>query len=67
MATFTLIDDGSLDTVVACDNCGEEIRFTSATLLEGVRSTNEKVLDEARIENALALAEDEHKCEEDKT
>jgi len=24
---FTLIDDGTLDTVVRCDSCGEEMRY----------------------------------------
>lgn len=27
---FVLIDDGTLDTVVKCDACGEEIRFNYA-------------------------------------
>lgn len=26
--TFTLIDDGTLDTVIMCDNCALEIRFS---------------------------------------
>ena len=25
--TFTLIDDGTIDTVIMCDNCALEIRF----------------------------------------
>ena len=25
--TFTLIDDGTLDTVIMCDDCGEQLRF----------------------------------------
>ena len=27
--TFTLIDDGTLDTVIMCDDCGGEERFTT--------------------------------------
>jgi hypothetical protein len=28
---FTLIDDGTLDTVCQCDRCGEVLRFSGAT------------------------------------
>ena len=27
MSKFSLADDGTLDTVVACDDCGEEVRY----------------------------------------
>lgn len=30
MPDFTLIDDGTLDTVYKCDDCGVEERFTFA-------------------------------------
>lgn len=26
--SFSLVDDGTLDTVIVCDNCGKETRFT---------------------------------------
>jgi hypothetical protein len=26
--TFSLGDDGTMDTVIVCDGCGEEIRYT---------------------------------------
>lgn len=29
-SSFSLIDDGTMDTVIRCDKCGEEIRFTAA-------------------------------------
>ena len=28
---FTLIDDGTLDTVVKCDKCGYEMRYNAAS------------------------------------
>lgn len=31
---FTLIDDGTLDTVVRCDDCGQHLHSDSAMLLE---------------------------------
>lgn len=62
---FTLIDDGTLDTVVVCDDCDKEMRFDSAVLLEGVYTTDKDKLEDARITNALELAEYEHECEED--
>lgn len=61
---FTLQDDGTLDTVVRCDDCDEEIRFDSAGLLEDVLSTNETILEERRVENAMELAHDQHECGE---
>ena len=27
MATFSLGDDGTLDTVIVCDDCGQEMRY----------------------------------------
>ena len=30
--TFTLGDDGTLDTVLACDDCGETLRYNTDSL-----------------------------------
>ena len=27
MHTFSLVDDGTMDTVIACDDCGQEMRY----------------------------------------
>lgn len=29
--TFTLLDDGTLDTVVRCDRCGREERYSDSS------------------------------------
>ena len=55
--TFTLIDDGTLDTVIMCDSCGEELRFSD------VERTDEGIITRAgwlSLEDAFA----EHRSEE---
>ena len=50
---FQLVDDGTLDTVVRCMNCGDEERFN----IEGFDD------DDSRVEAALELAREDHECE----
>ena len=71
---FTLIDDGTLDTVVECGDCGQTERFDSASLLEWVEEDNMldpsleairahlKKRNDMRVEAALTLAADNHEC-----
>lgn len=58
---FSLSDDGTLDTVVECTVCREELRFCSDALLD--ISGAEDGDDGARIEMAFSLAEEDHECE----
>ena len=63
---FTLIDDGTLDTVVECGDCGQTKRFDSTSLLEGVEEAKHTLLleerNDMRVEAALTLAADNHEC-----
>lgn len=67
---FSLIDDGTLDTVVKCDGCGEEVRFTYANGPEEVDldadegQTDQEKYD-AYVIGCLEDAEQDHVCGED--
>jgi hypothetical protein len=50
--SFTLIDDGTLDTVIRCDKCGEEMRFNCLVFLSNLRL----------IAWAVSEAEENHEC-----
>jgi hypothetical protein len=52
---FRLIDDGTLDTVLECSECGDTLRFDSGSLDPDNR------VGEA---HEIALAEHECECEE---
>lgn len=65
MATFRLGDDGTMDTVVVCEECGEEMRYNYDPLpreSDDAR-TDEQAYDDF-VEWALEDAESEHECEE---
>ena len=49
---FQLVDDGTLDTVVRCMDCGDEERYSI-----------EADDNESRIEAALFMAAKDHECE----
>ena len=51
---FRLSDDGTLDTILACEECGEEARYN---FMESSRSY------EVFVAWALADAESEHECQ----
>jgi RNase P subunit RPR2 len=62
--TFTIIDDGTLDTVVSCDDCGEQQRFNSDELPECDLNGAHVTCYDDRIEQALEWAGDMHEdCE----
>ncbi len=67
---FSLVDDGTLDTVVECSRCGQEIRFFSGTLVSDEEfdklEPDYDALDELRITRAIEDAEWSHECEEDR-
>jgi hypothetical protein len=64
-ATFRLVDDGTLDTVVQCTYCGGEERFDSLALLdddEEIDALGDSV-DDVRRRRAISSAEADHECE----
>jgi RNase P subunit RPR2 len=62
--SFELVDDGTMDTVVACKECGETIRFDSQALMEAHRVCDEDVA-EYRVRGAISDAESDHDCTEE--
>lgn len=54
---FRLVDDGTLDTVLQCEDCGEELRFNPP----------EDIGESDRIPYCLDLATSTHECEEEAT
>ena len=52
--TFTLVDDGTIDTVLSCDECGRELRFFMEGFEEG-----------ERVASALEMAVEDHDCEDE--
>ena len=51
---FTLVDDGTLDTVLTCNECDEELRFNYA-FVDGVAAS-------FRVQQAIADAKLTHEC-----
>lgn len=68
---FYLIDDGTLDTVVKCDGCGEEVRFNydgMEPVVPGEDAYSDEELDahyDAFIKWAIESASQDHVCGED--
>lgn len=54
-----LIDDGTLDTVFACDECHEEMRFTFAETDN--EAEDENAYDDF-VYSSLRVCQDEHEC-----
>ena len=50
---FKLVDDGTLDTVLQCEDCGEELRF----------NPTDDIGEDDRIPFCLDLATSTHECE----
>ena len=61
--SIDLTDDGTLDTVLRCSDCGEEMRYNYQS--EGFNELEATTHDpyEAFVEWAIADAELEHCCE----
>ena len=63
--TYTLLDDGTLDTVLTCDECGETIRTNPDYGGEPFSDSGEAFTDDElttiRIEAATEIAE-QHEC-----
>ena len=63
--TMQLTDDGTMDTVIRCSDCGEEFRFsyaeaTETTTLEGEVEPTEPY--DAFVEWAIEEAAEDHEC-----
>lgn len=65
MTDFTLIDDGTLDTVVRCDNCGNETRL-SLDCASDYRDPDTGELTQSAFDTLIENeVEPFHECEED--
>ena len=62
--TFTLVDDGTLDTVVQCSECGgqERCEDSGASLLPEVDILMAATMCRLRVENAIEWANQDHVC-----
>lgn len=45
---FTVVDDGTLDTVLMCQECGQEVRYTYAEPPEAWYEWEDWCLDDAK-------------------
>lgn len=61
MKTFELLDDGTMDTVIQCSHCKEEMRFNPGAP-EDSENMNEIDLDDYRVSQAFEIAEEDHEC-----
>ena len=64
MSTFRLGDDGTTDTVIVCNECGEEFRFNYDPQLPDTSDSEDDSEDDynAWIDECLDDAADEHDC-----
>jgi hypothetical protein len=62
MSEIRLGDDGTLDTVLFCGECGEEFRFNFASSDD---SAEGDAAYDAFLDECVAEVEDEHECEAD--
>ena len=59
-STFSLVDDGTLDTVVRCILCDVELRYNPSVDADSDDETEDA--GDRRIESVLAMAADDHVC-----
>ena len=57
---FSLVDDGTLDTVLACDTCSQELRFNLD--VPSYRDGGKPYTDAMRIVEMREMAEADHIC-----
>ena len=64
MVEHHLVDDGTLDTVVKCSDCGEQTRFDSAALIDSMPAImrDHDQVNYFRVVVALEQANQEHEC-----
>lgn len=64
---FFLGDDGTMDTVIVCGECGEEIRYNYASSADDF-DADDRRSDQQRyddfVDECIADAEDSHECED---
>ena len=66
MSEVTVIklgDDGTMDTVIVCTECGEEFRFMYHSSFEEVRS--EVLAYNNFVNDCITEVDEDHECEED--
>jgi transcription elongation factor Elf1 len=63
--TFTLVDDGSLDTVLVCDECGAALRFTYAAWDDDDAALDDDAAYESFVDWCFEEAVNEHECHEE--
>ena len=63
---FTLADDGTLDTVVECESCGRQVRYSYAAHCDDGRKSAEddEFAYDRFVEWALGDAAEDHECED---
>lgn len=59
---FKLVDEGTLETVVECEDCGERLRYTIEDIYPDPGDLTEEEMDANRIPTAMELAREEHEC-----
>ncbi len=57
-----LTDDGTMDTVIMCDDCGEEMRYNPDPEEVGAASRDER--HDWRVDAAFDMAKEDHDCNE---
>ncbi len=58
--TFSLADDGTMDTVISCDDCGAELRYNFDP---GPDEADGEEAYDAFVAWCIEDAESEHECE----
>jgi len=61
---ISLMDDGTLDTVLACDRCGQEFRYNYSAYCDDGREsdTSDEFAYDRFVDWAIADASDDHDC-----
>ena len=63
MADFYLVDDGTLDTVVECEECAAQLRYSFESWDEGALDDDDADDYDAFIDWCLEDASNDHECE----
>lgn len=62
--SFSLVDDGTLDTVIKC-TCGAEYRFNYEPCLDNIQETSAEADYQSFIDWVMTGMDEEHECGED--
>lgn len=61
MIKFALVDDGTLDTVIKCEECGKVERY-NPVFFESWDEAIPEMADDDRIESVMSDAQFTHEC-----